>query len=53
MDLVEKKQLVWVFAAAVVTSLGLSVGSAVLAERADAQGCPLQAVAASGGKCLT
>jgi hypothetical protein len=39
MDFVANKRLVWAFAATVATALGLTVGSAVLAERADAA-CP-------------
>ncbi len=37
MDIVDTKRLIWAVGATVVTSLGLTLGSAVLAENADAR----------------
>jgi len=48
MDFVANKRLVWAFGAAVVTSLGLTVGSVVLAEKADSAPCSPVAAAHTG-----
>jgi hypothetical protein len=54
MDFAAKKRLIWVAGATVMTALGLTLGSAALSDKADAQGCALDSKAfqKSGGACF-
>jgi hypothetical protein len=55
MDFVGNRRFIWVVGTTVLTALGLTLGSAALADNADAKGCAVSSTGAqaSGGVCFS